>query len=123
MAASTDQPANSLERERRRDDAAATTIFHSNLDAMAASSRAMIHGFEAVGSEVLAFAQSQARDVLEAGRRLADCRSPETVLAIQIDFMRCSLEAWTDEVGRISEIGGKVVDETLSPLAARVPQT
>ena len=90
------------------DDAAA--LFRSRLDALMASSQAVIGGWQTMHGVLLAFLQSRAKESLATTQRLADCGSPQDALEIQLDFARLALQAYADHLNTI----GKIASETLS---------
>src|SRR3712207_8873575 len=51
-----------------------TTLFRST-EAMAASGRAVLEGFQNINRELMGFMQEQLRDGVEASRALSRCRS------------------------------------------------
>ena len=102
---------------RGYDDAA--SLYRGNLDAMMASTKAMIDGMQVVSAEALAFFQSRMKETLEASRRLAACRDAGAAFETQIDFMRSSVQAYADVFKRMADVSGKVMNESFSPLAAR----
>jgi hypothetical protein len=100
----------------------AASLYKGNLDAMIASSQAMIHGVQSVNAEMLAFAQSRMKDALDTSKKLADCQSAEGAWQIQVDFTRAAMQAYAEEFKKISDLTGKVVSDSFSPLAKRGEQ-
>ncbi|HEX6144799.1 MAG TPA: phasin family protein [Geminicoccaceae bacterium] len=119
MAANNVTSMQKVENDVRKGYADAASFYRDNLDAMVASSQAMIRGMQAVNSETLAFYQARMKETLDAGRRLIACQNPEAAWETQVDFMRSSIEAYSDEFKKMTDMSGKLMNESLSPLASR----
>ena len=119
MATSTNQPVEQVEVGMQRGYADAAGLYQGNVEAMLASGQAMISGYQSVNAEMLAFAQSRMKETLEMSRRLAGCQSPEVALEVQLDYARNSLKAYADEMARLAEMTGRLMNEAFSPLAKR----
>lgn len=96
-----------------------TSLYKGNVDAVLASGRAVIKGYQSVGTELLAFYQSRMKSGLDMGKSLAECTSPEVALELQIDFTQSALKAYVDEFKKVGELTGKVMTDTFEPLNQR----
>jgi hypothetical protein len=108
-----------VEDKLRRGCADMTALCHGNLGAAVASSQAAICGAQEVNAVVLAFLQSRAKDGLAASQQLTSCHSPEAALEVQLDYFRAMLQAYTDELGRLQALTGKVLTDVVTPLTGR----
>ena len=97
-----------------------TALYKSNLEALMASSQALIGGCQAVTAAQLAFLQSRAKEGLSTGKRLAECGSPEHVAEIQLDFASAALRAYTDQSSKLGEMIKQVLTESYGPFERRV---
>ena len=97
-------------------------FYRNNLDAIMASNHALIRGFQAISAETLAFLQSRMKATLEVSQRLAACRQVDEAVEAQIEYMRSSVQAYADEFKRMTEVGGQLFDESVSPLASRAEE-
>jgi hypothetical protein len=99
-----------------------TTLYKGNLDAVMASSQAVISGCQSVGTELLAFYQSRMKNGLEASQRLAQCSSPEAAVELHIDLAKSALKAYVDEFRKVGDLTGKIMTDAVAPLRARASQ-
>lgn len=119
MASGTNKQADQVTGDIRRGYADAAGLYQGNVDAMVAASQAMIHGYQSVNAEMLAFGQSRMKETLDMTRRLAGCHSPELAWEVQMEFARNSFQAYADECRKLADMTGQVMNETFSPLAKR----
>lgn len=96
--------------------------YKDNLDAMLASGQAVISGYQAVATELLAFYQSRLKNGLDVSKRLAECTSPDAAAEVQIEFANGALKAYLDEFKKVGELSGKVATEAFAPLRARASE-
>jgi hypothetical protein len=95
--------------------------FHKgNLEALMASSQALIGGCQTVTATLLAFMQSRAKEGLATGKRLAECGSPSHAAEIQLDFARTTLQAYTDQLNQLSETMRQVLNDSYVPFERRM---
>ena len=119
MATANARPVDELQSDLRRGSADAAGLYQGNLNALIATSEAMINGYQSVNAEMLAFAQNRVQEAADMGRRLSNCRSPEGAWEVQMEFAQASLQAWVEELKKLTDMTGKVMNEALSPLAER----
>jgi hypothetical protein len=97
-----------------------TALYKGNIEALMASSQALIGGCQAVTAALLAFMQSRAKEGLSTGKRLAECGSPEHAAEIQLDFARATLRAYTDQFNTLGEMTKQVLTESYGPFERQV---
>jgi hypothetical protein len=97
----------------------AAVLVQASVAALIASGQAMFSGGQAMHGALLAFLQSRAKESLSAGQRLAECGSPQAALEIQLDFARESLQAYADQLARLSELAAETLNASVRPLHGR----
>lgn len=105
---------------RSYSDAAA--LYREHVHALLASGQALIHGYQSIGAELLAFAQWRAREGLELGRELSQCASPEAAAEVQVAYVSGAAKAYVDEINKLGGLAGGVANAALAPLQARPPE-
>ncbi len=103
----------------RQGCADATALMGDNFDAMVRSSQAWIGGLQAVSGEMLGFVQGGMKENLSTAQRLAACRSPQSVIEVQLEHAKAVLQSYTHECEKLGELTGKVMSDALTPLQAR----
>jgi hypothetical protein len=96
-----------------------TALCRGSIGAAMASSQAAICGLQEITAMLLAFLQSRAKDGLAASQQLAACRSREAVIEVQLEYARAMLQTYTDELGRLHALGGKILADVLVPVPSR----
>lgn len=99
--------------------AEAAAIYQDNLGALIASGQALVNSCQTMHGNLLAFAQSRAKETLAVSQRLAECGSPQNALEIQLDFAREALQAYADQLTRCSEFAGEALKTCTQPLQHR----
>lgn len=95
-------------------------LYKGNLEALVASNQALIGGCQTVTATLLAFMQSRAKEGLAAGKRLAECGSPEHAVEIQLDFANATLRAYADHFTRLGEMVSHVLTDSYVPFERQV---
>lgn len=95
-------------------------LYKGNIEALMASNQALVSGCQTATAVLLAFLQSQAKEGLATGKRLAECGSPGHAAEIQLDFARTSLQASADQFQKLGEMIRQVLTETYLPFERRV---
>ena len=90
-----------------------------NLGATVASSRTMIDGLQALNVELIGFVQGRVRHGLDHGRSLAACGSAREALELQAAYVNGTMRAYVDEMARLGELVGKLMNDGWTPLARR----
>ena len=111
----------SIEQEAQppANPAEAAELAKASVAALIASGQAMLSGGQAMHGALLAFMQSRAKESLAASQRLAECGSPQDVLAIQLDFTREALQAYADQFARLSGLAAEALNASVRPLHGR----
>jgi hypothetical protein len=99
--------------------AEAAALVQAGMGALIASGQAMLNGGQAMHGALLAFLQSRAKETLAASQRLAECGSPQDLLAIQLDFTRESLQAYADQFAKLSGLAAEALNASIQPLHGR----
>jgi hypothetical protein len=94
-------------------------LMRGNLGATLASSRAMTNGLQALNAELIGFVQGRVRHGLDHGRGLAACGSAREALELQAAYVNDTLRAYVDELARLGELVGKLMNDGWTPLARR----
>jgi hypothetical protein len=82
--------------------------------------RAMMEATQAMGGETIGFWHSRTKAGLETARRLAECTSPQTLLEIQMDHGRTTVQAYADQIAKLRAVADRLVREGTTP--ARGPR-
>ena len=107
--------------QRGYDELAA--LMRGNLGAAVASSRAMTDGLQALNAELIGFVRGRVRHGLDHGRGLAACGSAREALELQVAYVNDALRAYVDELARLGELVGKLMNDGRTPLARRAEAT
>ena len=103
--------------QRGYDDLAAT--MRGNVGGVLASSHALMNGLQAVNAELLGFIQGRLRHGMTYGQALAGCGSFQEALELQAGYARDAARAYVEELGRIGELTGRVMNDCWAPLRRR----
>ena len=98
-------------------------LMRGNLGATVASSRAMVNGLQALNAKLIGFAEGRVRHGLDHGRSLAACGSAREALQLQAAYVNDALRAYLDELARLGELVGKLMNDGWTPLARRTEAT
>ena len=109
-----------MEDQARAGYADAAALYKSNLDALMASSHALIGSYQTMQATLLAFLQSRAKEALATGQRLAECGSPQNALEIQLDFAREAVQAYADQFNTLGKIAGEALNDSVTPIKRRL---
>jgi hypothetical protein len=105
-----------MEDQARTGYAEVAALCKSNLDALMASSQAVVGSYQTMHAALLAFLQSRAKEGLATSKRLAECGSPLSALEIQLDFARETLQAYADQFNTLGKITGEALNGCVMPL-------
>lgn len=94
-----------------------------NLAAVAHANAAMVKGLEAIGQEVVGYAQNSLESAVSAARAMIDARSLADVIALNRDFTQTVLESFLAKSARLSEIGIRTASEAFAPLGQGLAET
>jgi phasin family protein len=119
MAAANVTSIEQVEDKMRQGYADMATLQKGNFESVLASSQAMINGYQALSTELLAFVQSRMKEGMEFGKRLASCQSPESAIEANSEFVKGAIKAYTEELRTLGDLGGRMTRETFAPLQER----
>jgi len=91
-----------------------------NLDAVMTSGNIAVQGYQAIGKEVMAFAQSAIEENAAATQALFGARNLREVVDLQTDFARKSFDKALAESAKLSEMSVKAANAAIAPLQSRV---
>ena len=80
----------------------------------------MAKGLEAIGQEVVGYAQDSLESAVSAARALIGARSLIDVIALNRDFTQTALESFLAKSARLSEIGIRTASEAFAALGQRL---
>jgi hypothetical protein len=94
-----------------------------DLAAVVQANAAMAKGLEAIGQEVVGYAQYSLKSAVGAARAMIGARSLVDVIALNRDFTQTTLESFLAKSARLSEIGIRTASEAFAPLGERLVET
>ncbi len=94
-----------------------------NFDALVRSNSVVAKGLEAIGMEVLAFAQRSMEGHMAQARALIGAKDVQEFVDLQNDFAKQRLEDTLAETAKLTELSTKVANEAIEPLQKRVDAT
>ena len=100
------------------DDLAA--LGQGNFEALVQSNSVVAKGMEAIGMEVMAFAQRSMEGNMAQARALIGVRDLQEFVDLQNDFAKQRLEETLAETAKITELSTQVANEAIEPLQKRV---
>jgi hypothetical protein len=106
--------------EVRDGQADLAALYKGNLEAMMASSQALVGGCQTMTAALLAFLQSRAKETLAVSQRLAECGSPARAAEIQLDFAREAVQAYAGQLHHFGATARQILDDASQPFARRL---
>jgi phasin family protein len=94
-----------------------------NFDAFVQSNSVVAKGFEAIGKEVLAFAQRSIEGHMAQARALIGAKNMQEFVDLQNHFAKQRLEDTIAETAKLTELSTQVANEAIEPLQKRVDAT
>ena len=94
-----------------------------NVDACVQSSALAAKGFEALGTEMLAFTQAAMQTGFTTAQALAAAKSLRELMDLQSAYSRSSFDSLVAESARLTELSMAVTNEAMAPLQTRVTVT
>jgi phasin family protein len=82
-----------------------------NLEAIVHSGTILAGGMQSISREWLDFARKRVEQNLHRADALANCRTPQEIMAAHSDFMRDNLEDFVHSTRRIAEISMQMAEE------------
>ncbi len=112
---------------------ASSTVFHGydevaslgkdNMDACVQCSARAAKGFEALGTEMLAFTQAAMQTGFSTAQALAAAKSLRELMDLQSAYSRSSFDSLVAESAKLTELSIAVTNEAMEPLQTRVTVT
>jgi phasin family protein len=94
-----------------------------DLAAVVHANAALVKGLEAMGQEVVDYAQHSLESAVSAARALIGVRSLADMIALNRDFTQAAIESFLANSARLSEIGIRTASEAFAPLGQRLVET
>jgi phasin family protein len=94
-----------------------------NLAAVVQANTALVKGFEAIGQEVFAYAQTALEGAIRTAQAMIGARTVVDVIALNREFAQSAIEGLLANSARVSEIGMRATSEAFAPLGERVTRT
>ncbi len=94
-----------------------------NFEAFVEANSAVAKGFEAIGKEVLAFAQRSVEGHMAQAQALAGVQNVQEFVELQNDYAKRRLEDALAETAKLTELSTRVANEAMEPLKKRVDAT
>lgn len=88
---------------------ALTDLQAAGFGTMAAIGSAFAEAMNEIGSEAVRFMARRLEADMETRRRILSCTDVHDLRAVQADFVRTSLDQYSEETGRMLEIGDKLM--------------
>jgi len=89
------------------------------MDAYVKAGNVAAKGFETLGQEVYAFAQTQTEANVAAAKAMMTAKSLNELVEIQSDLARSQFDAYVAETTKVSEMSLKVANESVEPIQAQ----
>ncbi|MGE0719674.1 MAG: phasin family protein [Alphaproteobacteria bacterium] len=96
------------------------TLGKDNVDALVKASAIYAKGVEALGKEVVTYAQARVETNLAAMKAMMGARTLKEFVDLQTEFARSAFDQFVTESTKLSEIGVKVANDAFAPINARV---
>ena len=90
-------------------------IYKANLQAMMATTHALMTGCQAVNAASLAFLQTRLKQDLGMGQQLVECTTLEDALAIQMEHLKSTLQAYVDQSQKVAELTSGLISAQAGP--------
>lgn len=91
-----------------------------NLDAFVQASTIYAKGVEAMGKEVMTYAQTRMETNMAVMKAIFGCKTLKEVVDLQTEFARSAFDQIVTETTKLSEMGVKVANDAAAPITARV---
>jgi phasin family protein len=94
-----------------------------NLDAVMTSGTIVAKGYEAIGREVMAFAQSAMEANVAATKAMFGAKDPKEAFDLQAEYARNSMDKALAESAKLSEMSMSLAKEAFEPIQTRMNVT
>lgn len=116
MAKDTATAIEQVEGQVRKGYAEMNALYSGGLEAMIASNNALMKGCQEMTSELMSFSQGQLKDGLDVSKRLAAAGTFDAAAQLQADFVRSSIQAYTDEAKKLGAMTETLVKDMFAPI-------
>lgn len=96
------------------------TLGQANIDAYVQSSTLFAKGVEAMGKEMMGFAQASVDTSVANAQALFGARTLRELIDLQTDFSRSGFDSLVAESARLTELSVTLANETIEPIQARL---
>ena len=93
----------------------ATGLSWDSVGAAMASGQAAIAGSYELTAKLLAFVQGRAKEGVAVSQQLVACRSVEALAAVHLEYVRGTLQAYSDAFDRWVSLNGKIMAGVVAP--------
>lgn len=90
-----------------------------NLEAVVASVTAATRGAEQLGAQAMAYTKTSLETQAEAARSITAARSVQEVLELQTNYAKTAMEAYINQMTKVSETMTVAVKDSMQPLNER----
>jgi phasin family protein len=80
----------------------------------------LARGVDAIGRELMGYAQQSIEAGIANGEALTGCRTPQAALELQTELARTQMNAALAEGSKLSKMAADVANQALAPLNARL---
>jgi len=108
--------ASPLEEQVRKSYAEINSFYSNSFDAMVTSNNALMKGCQDMASELLNFSQEQLKDGLDVSKRLASSTTFDAAAQLQAEYVKTSLQAYTDECKKLGTMAESTMKDVFAPL-------
>ena len=99
-----------------------STVGKDSVDAYVKSGTILAKGYEAMGKEVMSFAQDAMEANLAMAKSLMSAKTLREVIDMQTEYSRKSLDQAMAESAKLAELSVKVTNEAFEPIQTQVNQ-
>lgn len=99
------------------------TFSQDNIDAFVRANVAVTRGFEQLSKNFVALATRSVEEAVEAGKRIAACKSIGEAIELQTRLAQDSIETFIAESKKAQELSASIVKDATAPLAERFKAT
>lgn len=99
------------------------SLNRDNIEAVMQSGAIVANGVEALGKELVAFAQHSIQSNIATANAMFGARSLREVIELQNEFARSRFDSVLAESAKLTDLSFKVANEAFAPLRARFNET
>lgn len=109
-------PIEQVEGDMRKGYAEMQGLYHDGFEALMASNKAMMNGYQSLVGEMLAFSQAQMKDGAEVMKRIAAAGTFDAAAKVQAEYMRDVLQAYADEFKKLGSMTEALTKDVFAPI-------